>query len=139
MFYTNYDSRKARALNAYPVASASFWWPTLMRQVRAVGATSRIPRPRSEAYFATRPRASQIEAWASHQSEPLARRADLLDAVREAEVRFAGREVPCPPNWGGYVVDVDTFEFWQGLPGRLHDRVLLLRTEDGWRGERLQP
>ena len=139
VFFSDYDSRKGRDLTANPVAAASFWWPGAMRQVRAVGPVSRLPRPESEAYFAKRPRASQLEAWASRQSEPLRRRADLRDAVGAAQERFKGAQVPCPPSWGGYVIDVDTFEFWQGLPGRLHDRIVCRLTEHGWRNERLQP
>lgn len=140
VFCTNYESRKARALDTHAVSSALFWWPLLMRQVRAIGPTVRVPRPRSEALFRKEPRAAQIEAWASRQSEPIGRRADLMESVRETELRFSGGEVPYPPHWGGYAIDVDTFEFWQGgQPGNLHDRIIMARREAGWRGERLQP
>lgn len=140
VFCTSYESRKSRALATHAVASALFWWPGLMRQVRAVGPTVRVPRPRSEELFRRDSRAAQIEAWASRQSEPIGRRADLLEAVRETELRFSGSDVPYPPHWGGYTIDVDTFEFWQGgHPGNLNDRIVLVRREEGWRGERLQP
>lgn len=139
VMFTSYDSAKGRELDAHPVASVLFWWPLLMRQVRAVGGVTKLDRQRSEAYFAKRPRASQLEAWASHQSSPLATREDLVTALEEATRRFDGREVPCPPEWGGYVLDADTFEFWQGLPGRLHDRVRCQRDGGTWRNQRLQP
>lgn len=137
--FTSYDSAKGQELAARPVASASFWWPVQIRQVRAVGVVTKLSREASEAYFAKRPRASQLEAWASEQSAPVASRADLVAAVAAVEERFEGQDVPCPPNWGGYVIDVDSFEFWQGLPSRLHDRIRCTRTADGWRNERLQP
>ena len=139
VFYTSYESRKSRALATHPVASALFWWPGLHRQVRAIGATMRIPRPRSEEYFAGLARRTQVLTWASMQSKPLRSRDDLRNCVREIEVRYAGGEVPCPPTWGGFLIDVDSFEFWQGMADGLHDRVVMQRREQGWRGERLQP
>ncbi|MFT3888688.1 MAG: pyridoxamine 5'-phosphate oxidase [Arachnia sp.] len=139
VFFTGYGSAKGRDLEAHPVAAASFWWPSRMRQVRAVGDVTRLPREETEAYFATRPRPSQLEAWASRQSAPLADRADLRRALHLEEERWAGGEVPCPPEWGGFVIDVDSFEFWQGLPGRLHDRVVFRRDVGSWLAERLQP
>ncbi|GAA4893462.1 pyridoxamine 5'-phosphate oxidase [Tessaracoccus lubricantis] len=137
--FSSYESAKARDLEAHPAAAISLWWPLQMRQVRTVGTMAKLSRERNEAYFAKRPRESQLEAWASHQSAPLERRDRLEVAVEEARQRFDGVDVPCPPYWGGYVLDVDTFEFWQGLPGRLHDRVRCTRTADGWRNVRLQP
>lgn len=139
VMFTSYDSAKAQELDAHPVGSVSFWWPVQMRQVRAVGTVERLPRSRSEEYFAKRPRASQLEAWASKQSAVMESRDELLAAVEEAAARFEGCDVPCPPNWGGYVLRPDTFEFWQGLPGRLHDRVRCIRSADGWLNQRLQP
>lgn len=138
-FFTSHLSAKGRELDAHPAVCASFWWPAIMRQVRAVGAASRLERDTVEAYFATRPRSSQIGAWASRQSAPLPSRAELDAARAEAEERFAGRDVECPPYWGGYLIDVTEFEFWQGLPGRIHDRVLAQRAGDAWRAGRLQP
>lgn len=139
VFFTHLDSPKGREIAAAPVASAVFWWPTLMRQVRVVGAVERLTREDDEAYFASRPRPSQVGAWASHQSAPLASREDLKKAVAEAESRFSGGPVPCPPNWGGYRIVADEIEFWQGQPSRLNDRVRCTVDSDGWSCTRLQP
>lgn len=139
VFYTSHLSAKGRELDAHPATSVTFWWPRLMRQVRLVGIASRLDRPEVESYFATRPRASQIGAWASRQSEPLSSRAELEAARDEAERRFTGQDVPCPPYWGGYRIGVTEFEFWQGLSGRVHDRVVTRLDGDAWRAQRLQP
>lgn len=139
VFFTHTDSPKGEEIDANPSASVVFWWPTLMRQVRAVGTVTRLDRGEEEAYFASRPRASQVGAWASHQSRPLGSRDELKQAVDTAAQRFDGQDVPCPPNWGGYRIDVDEFEFWQGQPSRLNDRLLSTRSGDGWTTQRLQP
>ena len=140
VFFSHYDSPKGDELAATPSAAVNLWWPTLMRQVRAVGDVAPLTRDENEAYFRSRPRASQVGAWASRQSRPLGSRAELESAVAAAEERFAdGRAVPCPPGWGGWRLAVDAFEFWQGQPSRLNDRVACLLTPDGWVAERLQP
>jgi pyridoxamine 5'-phosphate oxidase len=138
--YTNYESPKARDLDETPYAAAVFAWLPLERQVRLSGPTERVPRAETEAYFATRPRGSQLGAWASPQSSVIESRAELEAALRELEARFAGQDVPAPPNWGGYRLRPDVVEFWQGRPDRLHDRLRHRRRPDGtWDVERLAP
>lgn len=139
VFFTNYHSSKGRQLAANPVASALFYWPGPMRQIHAVGSVSRLGRAESAEYFHSRPRASQLSAAVSRQSEAIGSRAQLEAEVTDAVARFAEGEVPLPETWGGFVIDVDEFEFWQGMPGRLHDRVRMGRTVDGWQGTRLYP
>ncbi len=138
-FFTNYESRKARELDENPKAALCFYWSVLERQVRVEGPVERLPREESEAYFRTRPRGSQIGAWASAQSRPLEGRARLERRVREYEAEFAGRDVPLPPHWGGFRVVPERIEFWQGRANRLHDRVLYERSGEGWTHTRLQP
>jgi pyridoxamine 5'-phosphate oxidase len=137
--FTNYDSAKGRQLEAARRAALVFYWRELDRQVRVRGAVERLSDSDSDAYFAIRPRDSQLGAWASPQSEPLESRAQLDHGLREIEARFADREVPRPPFWGGYLVRPDELEFWQGQVGRLHDRFVYTRAGDGWRIERLGP
>jgi pyridoxamine 5'-phosphate oxidase len=139
VFYTNYESAKARELAANPRASAVFAWLPQQRQVRLSGAVARTSREETEAYFASRPRESQIGAWASPQSQPVASRDELDRLAAETERRFAGREIPAPPHWGGYLLSPDEVEFWQGREGRLHDRIRFRRAGDGWLRERLAP
>ncbi|RRD47306.1 pyridoxamine 5'-phosphate oxidase [Tessaracoccus sp. OH4464_COT-324] len=138
-FFTGRGSRKAREALGQGWGSASFFWPEPMRQVRAVGTVTELSRADSAEYFRTRPRASQLAAWVSPQSQPLASRAQLERELAEAQERFAGAEVPLPEHWGGFVLDVAEFEFWQGMPGRAHDRVHFVRTPEGWTGTRLYP
>ncbi len=140
VFYTNYESRKARELTVNPRASLGFWWPEVYRQVRIEGVVTKVSRAESMAYFATRPRGSQLGAWASRQSAVLAGRAELRARLEERERRFAGQEVPCPPFWGGYLLAPERMEFWQGRQSRLHDRLLYRRAPEGvWLLERLSP
>jgi pyridoxamine 5'-phosphate oxidase len=140
VFFSHYDSPKGDELAATPSAALTLWWPTLMRQVRAVGNVSRLTDEENRDYFRSRPRASQVGAWASRQSRALGSRAELEEKVASAERRFAeAAEVPCPPGWGGYRVGVDEFEFWQGQRSRLNDRVSCRLTTDGWVSTRLQP
>ncbi len=138
-FFTNLSSAKARQLEATPRAALVFYWRELDRQVRIRGAVERLPEAASDEYFASRPRDSQIGAWASPQSEPLPGRATLDARVDEVEQRFPAGEVPRPSFWGGYALRPEQIEFWQGQAGRLHDRFLYTREGEGWRMERLAP
>lgn len=139
VFFTNYDSAKGRDVAHDPVASALLWWPALFRQVKAIGSVERLDRAASEEYFHSRPRASQVSAAVSRQSSELGSRAQLEAELAEATLRFGDDEVPLPDNWGGLRIRVDEFEFWQGMPSRVHDRARFTRTVDGWSGTRLYP
>ena len=139
VFFTNYESRKGRELLSTQRAAMCFHWPHLERQVRVEGRAERVSDEEADAYFATRPRGSQIGAWASIQSQPMAQPGDLEARVAEIEQRFAGRAVPRPPHWSGFRVVPDRIEFWHGMPSRLHERELYTRGEGGWRIERLYP
>ena len=139
VFYTNYDSEKGDELAGNPFAALVFWWPPLDRQVRVTGAVEKVSRIESEAYFATRPRGSQIGAWASNQSKAIAGRGDLEERFHEMEHCYDKVEIPCPPNWGGYRVAPTHIEFWQGRSDRLHDRFCYHQNGDNWSIERLSP
>jgi pyridoxamine 5'-phosphate oxidase len=139
VFFTNYESRKAAELEANPEATLAFHWAVLQRQVRLEGCARRISHEESEAYFHSRPRGSQIGAWASRQSRPLATRETLEKKVREYEAEFEGGEVPLPPFWGGYRLEPRSMEFWQGRANRLHDRIEFLKEEGSWVRRRLYP
>ena len=139
--YTNYDSRKGRELAQNPRAALVFFWPELERQVRVEGSVSHVPRPQSEAYFASRPKGHRLGAWASPQSSIVESRTILEARLREFEERYRDtEEVPVPDYWGGICVQPVRIEFWQGRPNRLHDRLCYIRQSDStWRLERLAP
>jgi pyridoxamine 5'-phosphate oxidase len=140
VFFTNYESRKGRELEANPHAALVWYWAELEREVLAAGEVRKISREESAEYFAKRPRGSQLGAWVSKQSTVVADRASLEAELRTVETRFANREVELPPYWGGYVLEPSRIEFWQGRPNRLHDRLQYSREPDGsWRIERLSP
>ncbi len=139
IFYSNYQSRKASELEASPFAAVVFFWPQLERQVRVEGRVSFVSREESDRYFAERPRDSQIGAWASPQSKVIANRDELQNRYKDFEYKFEGKAVPRPPHWGGYRLVPDYFEFWQGAPGRLHDRLVFRSSGPGWTLERLAP
>ena len=129
VFFTNYESRKAKELAENPRASLCFHWPALERQVRISGPVERISEEKSLAYFHSRPRGSRLGAWASRQSRPLERREELEERVAEVEERFGAEEVPLPPFWGGYRLRPEAMEFWQGQASRLHDRLVFRRRD----------
>ena len=138
-FYSNYASRKAQDLATNSQAALVFYWDRLERQFRVEGVVEKLSREASEAYFRSRPRGSQLGAWASPQSTLLGDREELLAREAEARARFEGREVPLPDHWGGFQLVPNALELWQGRPDRLHDRFRYSLEGDGWRLERLAP
>ena len=139
VFYTNHESRKGTELLAHPKAAMCFHWQPLERQVRVEGTTRAVSSEEADAYFASRARGSQLGAWASLQSRPIATPGDLEARVAEMEARFAGASVPRPPHWSGFRLVPQRIEFWRNMPSRLHRRDVYLREPEGWRQETLYP
>jgi pyridoxamine 5'-phosphate oxidase len=141
IFYTNYGSQKGREIETNPHVALNFLWAELERQVRIEGTVTRIPADKSEAYFRSRPRGSRIGAWVSHQSERIENRVVLETRLAELETRFAGSDdIPPPDYWGGFCVQPERIEFWQGRTSRLHDRILYERQNTAeWNVSRLSP
>lgn len=139
VFYTHYGSRKGRELENNPHAALLFFWPALERQVRIEGTVQKVLPETSDAYFQSRPRESQIGAWASPQSEPIGSRNELLERMEKTKARFGNEPLPRPSSWGGYLVIPRAIEFWQGRANRLHDRLKYLREGELWKIVRLAP
>jgi pyridoxamine 5'-phosphate oxidase len=139
VFYTNLEGRKGRDLRTHPIAAICFHWASLEVQVRAEGGVKQVSDREANEYFATRPRESQIGAWASVQSQPIEHASDLANRVAEVEERFDGKEVTRPPFWSGFRLNPDRIEFWKARPGRLHERHLYTRAGDSWTMETLYP
>ena len=140
VFYSNYESRKGRELNENPHAALVFYWCQLKRQISITGRVDKVSREQSEAYYKTRPRGSQIGGHASRQSEVISSRKVLEERIREVTTEYEGKEIPLPSYWGGYRLNPEAIEFWQGRLDRLHDRLLYTRQSDGgWQIERLSP
>ncbi len=139
VFYTNLEGRKGRDLRTHPIAAICFHWPTLEVQVRAEGSVSQVTDREADEYFATRPRESQIGAWASIQSQPIEHASDLAVRIAEVEERFDGKDIARPPFWSGFRLRPDRIEFWKARPGRLHERHLYTRADENWTMETLYP
>lgn len=138
IFYTNFNSRKGQNLNENPKISVLFFWGETEQQIRIEGEVEQVPEQLSDDYFASRPRISQIGAWASEQSQEISNRQELEDRVAHFEAKFPNK-VPRPPHWGGYLIKPTYFEFWQGRLGRLHDRICYTKNNSEWLTKRIAP
>lgn len=139
VFYTNYLSAKGQEIASNPKAAINFFWQAIERQVRISGTLSMLSPETSDAYFASRPYDSQLGAWASNQSEVLQSREQLEEKLKQLAKTYAPGNVPRPPHWGGYILQPHKIEFWQGRPGRVHDRILFSRENENWKITRLSP
>ena len=139
VFYTNYDSKKSRDMAENQCVALNLFWRELDRQIRIQGRVERVSAEISDRYFSSRPRGSKIGAWASAQSSGLESRQELEDTLSEYATRFADQPIPRPLNWGGFCLSPDYFEFWQGRPSRLHDRITYSRMDGSWKLARLSP
>jgi pyridoxamine 5'-phosphate oxidase len=139
VFFTNFNSKKGNDLDVNPKASMNLFWPELERQIRIDGIIEKVEDIVSDDYFNDRPRASQIGAWASHQSEKLLNRKELEERIAQLTLKYENENVPRPPHWGGYILVPHYFEFWQGRSSRLHDRIAFSKEEDTWKIDRLNP
>ena len=139
IFYTNYNSQKGTELSKTPHANMLFFWPHKQRQISIKGKVCKISSEKSDAYFASRPKSSQIGAWASKQSEIIDSKKSLLNTYLKYEADFKGKEIPRPPHWGGYALEAQEIEFWQGRPSRFHDRINYSKSNNSWIINRKNP
>ncbi|MBE7442533.1 MAG: pyridoxamine 5'-phosphate oxidase [Flavobacteriales bacterium] len=139
VFYTNYNSQKGKNISASNKIAITFFWVELERQIRIEGTVKKVSEELSDKYFAARPRESQLGAWASNQSETIKNRAELEEKLKQFTEKFKGVDVPRPPHWGGYIVEPTKFEFWQGRPSRLHDRLIYIKNNSDWVISRIAP
>jgi pyridoxamine 5'-phosphate oxidase len=139
IFYTNYESRKGKELEHNPYISILFFWPEAERQIRIEGKVSKISTESSKEYFVSRPRESQLGAWASAQSSIVQGRPSIEESFQQCLAKYEGKDIPLPDFWGGYIIHPSSFEFWQGRPSRLHDRMKYTKEQDSWLIVRLSP